>query len=179
MAQEAKLVPSQNGLVPEGDGWFVVNAREARWFENEVFGRYTPFQGDVRFPELGINIAVLEPGQPACMYHGEDAQEGFLVLSGECLLLVEGEERPLRAWDYFHCPAWTEHVLVGAGDGPCLVVAVGARKPDSRVRYPAAELADSHKAGVPATTESPKEAYAPYPEDVERPYREGDLPNRP
>jgi uncharacterized cupin superfamily protein len=177
MIPEARLVPTENGLVPEGEGWFVVNAREARWLDNEAFGRYTPFQGDVRFPQLGINVAVLAPGQPACMYHGESNQEGFLVLAGECLLLVEGEERPLRAWDYFHCPAWTEHVLVGAGDGPSVVLAVGARTSDSSVVYPAAEVADRHGAGVPKTTESPREAYAPYPEDVERPYREGDLPD--
>jgi uncharacterized cupin superfamily protein len=176
MVEEARLVPTENGLVPEGEGWFVVNAREARWVENAAFGRWTTFEGDVRFPELGINIGVAQPGQPACMYHGEDSQEGFLVLSGECLLLVEGEERRLRAWDFFHCPAWTEHVLVGAGDGPCVVLAVGARKPGSSVRYTAAEVAVKHGAGVPETTESSKEAYAPYPEDVERPYREGDLP---
>ena len=179
MVAEAKLVSTENGLVPEGEGWFVVNAREARWFENEAFGRYTRFQGDVPFPELGINIGVAQPGQPACMYHGEDAQEGFLVLAGECLLLVEGEERLLKTWDYFHCPAWTEHVFVGAGDGPCVVLAVGARKPDSSVVYPASEVADRHGAGVPETTKSGKEAYAPYPEDVESPYREGDLPDRP
>jgi uncharacterized cupin superfamily protein len=179
MVEEARLVATENGLVPEGEGWFVVNAREARWFENEAFGRYTRFQGDVRFPELGINIGVAEPGQPACMYHGESTQEGFLVLSGECLLLVEGEERLLRAWDYFHCPAWTEHVLVGAGDGPCVVLAVGARTPDSSVVCPASEVADRHGAGVPETTKSPREAYAPYPEDVERPYRPGDLPDPP
>ena len=111
------------------------------------------------------------------MYHGEDTQEGFLVLAGECLLLVEGEERRLRAWDFFHCPSWTEHVMVGAGDGPCVVVAVGARRPDSKVIYPRNEVAASHGASVPATTDSGKEAYAPFPEAMERPYREGDLPD--
>ena len=118
MVEEARLVSTENGLVPQGEGWFVVNAREARWFENDLFGRYTGFEGDARFLELGFNIGVLDPGQPACMYHGESNQEDFLVLSGECLLLVEGEERLLRAWDFFHSPAWTEHVLVGAGEGP-------------------------------------------------------------
>jgi uncharacterized cupin superfamily protein len=176
MVEEARLVPTENGLVPEGEGWFVVNAREARWLEDDAFGRYVSFQGDVRFPEVGINIAVLAPGQPGCMYHGESNQEGFLVLAGECLILVEGEERLLRPWDYFHCPAWTEHVLVGAGDGPCVVLAVGARSPDPEVVYPASQIADRHGAGVPETTRSPKEAYAPYPEDVGSPYRDGDLP---
>ena len=176
MVEEARLVSTGNGLVPEGEGWFVVNAREARWFENDLFGRYTGFEGDVRFPELGINIGVLDPDQPACMYHGESNQEGFLVLSGECLLLVEGEERRLRAWDFFHCPAWTEHVLVGAGDGPCVILAVGARTPGSSVRYPAAEFAQAHGAAVEEETSSPGEAYAPYPENVERPCRDADLP---
>jgi uncharacterized cupin superfamily protein len=176
MVEEARLVPTENGLVPEGEGWFVVNAREARWFENDLFGRYTGFEGDVRFPELGINVGVLDPGQPACMYHGESNQEDFLVLSGECLLLVEGRERRLRAWDFFHSPPWTEHVVVGAGDGPCVILAVGTRTPGSSVRYPAAEFAQAHGAAVEQETGSPKEAYAPFPENVERPCRDGDLP---
>jgi uncharacterized cupin superfamily protein len=179
MVQEATLVPAGSGLVPEGEGWFVVNAREARWFESDAFDRYCTFQGDVRFPEVGFNISVLLPGRPGCMYHGEDAQEDFLVVSGECLLLVEGEERRLGAWDLFHAPAWTEHVLVGAGDGPCVVVAVGARKPDPKVVYPQSDIADAHGAGVLETTESPEEAYARFPEPRERRYRDGDLPEWP
>jgi uncharacterized cupin superfamily protein len=177
MVQEAKLEPSAGGLVPQGEGWFVVNTREARWAEHEAFGRWCTFEGEARFPELGINVTVIEPGQPGCMYHGEDTQEDFLVLSGECLLLVEGEERRMRAWDFFHSPAWTEHVVVGAGEGPCVILAVGARKPGSRVRYPAAPFAQAHGAAVLDDTDSGQKAYAPYPNDVERPYREGDLPD--
>lgn len=177
MVTEAPLVPTENGLVPDGEGWFVVNARECRWFENEEFGSYCTFEGDARFAGLGINLSVLAPGQPACMYHGESAQEGFLVLAGEALLLVEGEERPLRAWDLFHCPPWTEHVIVGAGDGPCLLLAVGGRSPDSSVRYPVAEVALRHGAGVRTETATGKEAYAGTSQPAERPYREGDLPS--
>ena len=123
-----------------------MNAREARWLEG-AFGAYTRFEGvgDARFPQLGINIGVLQPGQPACMYHAEDQdQEGFLVLQGEALLLVEGEERPLKAWDFFHCPAGTEHVIVGAGDGPCAVLAVGPRT-GGGVRYLESEFAHGGK----------------------------------
>ena len=177
MVEEARLVATENGLVPEGDGWFILNAREARWGESRVFDRYCMFQGDVPFPEVGFNISVLQPGRPACMYHGEDTQEAFLVVSGECVLLVEGEERRLKAWDFFHCPAWTEHVLVGADEGPCVVLGVGARRPGSKVVYPRNEVAESHGASVLETTESGKEAYARFPEPEERPYREGDLPD--
>jgi len=177
MVQEARLAPTENGLVPEGEGWFVVNAREMRWFGSDELGKYCHFEGDVRFDELGINVSVLDPGQRGCMYHGEDAQEDFLVLAGECLLLVEGEERRLRAWDFVHCPPWTEHVFVGTGDGPCLLLAVGARRPDSKVRYPVVDVARKHDAGVLAETSSPEEAYARFSDLVERPYREGDLPN--
>ena len=176
MVEEARLVRTENGLVPHGDGWFVLNAREARWGESEVFDRYCTFEGDERFPEVGINISVLQPGRPGCMYHAEEAQEGFLVLSGECVLLVEGEERRLGAWDFFHSPAWTEHVLVGAGDGPCVVVGVGARKADSKVLYPRSEVAEAHGASVLETTDTGKEAYARFPDPVDRPYHEGDLP---
>ena len=159
------------GLVPEGEGWFVLNAQDAAWHDGD-FGAYTSFQGDVRFPQLGINIGVLMPGQPACMYHREDNQEDFLVLSGECLLLIEGEERRLRAWDFVHCPAWTEHVFVGAGDGPCAVLAVGARASRDIV-YPRSELALRHAAGVETETPAPREAYAPFAEDRDVPYRAG------
>ena len=99
---------------------------EARWLDGD-FGAYTRFEGDARFPGLGLNIGVLEPGQAACRYHGEDEQEDFLVLEGECLLMIQGEEHRRRAWDFVHCPAWTEHIFVGAGEGPCALLAVGTR----------------------------------------------------
>ena len=177
MVQEATLVTTENGVVPKGEGWYVVNAQESRWFENEEFGSFCHFEGDVEFSGLGINLSILAPGQPACMYHGESEQEGFLVLRGECLLLVEGEERPLRAWDFFHCPPWTEHVIVGAGSGPCVILAVGGRAPDSAVRYPVADVALKHAAGVRKETNTGKEAYAGVSGEVERSYREGDLPS--
>jgi uncharacterized cupin superfamily protein len=112
------------------------------------------------------------------MYHGEDNQEDFLVLSGECLLLIEGEERRLRAWDFVHCPAWTEHVIVGAGDGPCAVLAVGARV-SRDVVYPRADVALHHGAGVEQETRDSEEAYAPYAKDADTTYRDGWLPSQP
>src|SRR6186997_1913839 len=118
---------------------------------------------DAEFGDLGVRLSVLEPGQPNGLYHGEETQEGFLVLQGECLLLVEGEERRLRAWDFFHCPAGTEHVLVGAGDAPCVVLALGARKKGAGIFYPVAEVAQRHGASSVEGTDSPKEAYASTP----------------
>jgi uncharacterized cupin superfamily protein len=174
MIPEAKLQATDSGLVPEGEGWFVVNARDARWLDGH-FGAYTRFEGDARFPRLGFNIGVLEPGQPACYYHAEDEQEDFLVLNGECLLLVEGEERRLKAWDFVHCPARTEHVFVGAGDGPCAILAVGTRL-GGDVVYPESELAQRHRAGVERETHDPREAYADIPRDVPVAYRDGWLP---
>jgi len=162
------LLKTDAGLVPEGDGWFVVNATQALWREGD-FGAYTRFEGDARFRQFGINIGVLQPGQAACMYHREDNQEGFLVLSGECVLLVEGEERRLRAWDFVHCPAWTEHVLVGAGEGPCAILAVGARA-SRDVVYPRSELALRHGAGVTTETSDSREAYAAFADDRDVPY---------
>jgi uncharacterized cupin superfamily protein len=163
---EAALERTEHGKVPAGEGWFVVNARDAQWFESDGLGFYVRFEGEnVRFAELGINIGILRPGEPGCMYHREEAQEDFLVLSGECLLLVEGEERLLRAWDFVHCPPWTEHVIVGAGDGPCLVLAVGARRKGRGLVYPVNELALKHGAGVEEETPDPDEAYARFGDD--------------
>lgn len=167
---EAPLNETEGGLEPAGEGWFVVNAGEACWWRNEAFGRATIFESqEHRFPQVGINIQVLEPGQPNCLYHRESQQEDFLVLSGECLLLVEGEERRLRAWDFVHCPAMTDHVFVGTGDGPCAILMVGERSDDEKLVYPVSELAQRHGAGVTEETPEGRIAYAPYPRSERAP----------
>ncbi len=179
MIPEAPLARTDDGLVPDGEGWYVVNAREARWLHTEELGSAVTFEGEPRFAQLGFNVNVLPPGQPICMYHGENAQEDFLVLQGECLLLIEGEERPLKSWDFVHCPPWTEHVIVGAGTEPCVVLAVGARPEGfgqkEELIYPAVEVARKHGAGVERGTPSPQEAYARFPKPATGPYRKGDL----
>jgi uncharacterized cupin superfamily protein len=163
---EAPLERTENGLAPAGEGWFVLNVREAQWFESDGLGLYAQFEGQTaQFSELGIGVGILRPGEPSSMYHGEDAQEDFLVLSGECILLIEGEERRLKAWDFVHCPNWTEHIFIGAGDRPCLVLGVGARRKGRGIRYPVSELALRYGAGVEVETSDPKEAYARFGED--------------
>ena len=163
---EAPLERTEHGLTPTGEGWFVVNVRDGRWKDGGPLGMWTSFEGDdARFADLGINVTMLRPGQPACMYHAEEGQEGFLVVAGECLLLVEGEERPLRAWDFFHCPPWTEHVIVATGSGPCVFVGVGVRGKDGLV-YPVRDVALQHDAGVLEETSDGKTAYARFPEPV-------------
>ena len=124
---EAPLERTEHGLAPAGEGWFVLNAREARWVRDER-SACSEFEGETEFEQIGIFLRVLSPGGTMGMYHWEADQEDFLVLSGEALLIVEGEERPLRRWDFFHCPPGTEHIIVGAGDGPCVVLAVGSRE---------------------------------------------------
>ena len=172
MVPEASLRDAGHGLVPEAEGWFVLNARDARWLVNEM-GAYCAFEGKARFPQLGINLNVLPPGKPMAMYHREDEQEGFLVLAGECVLVIEGEERRLRPWDFVHCPAGTEHVIVGAGDRPSVVLAVGARTGAGGLVYPASEVAQRHGAGVERETSDPGEAYARFSEVRESRYEEG------
>ena len=123
-------------------GWFVVNVAAAKAFRHEHAGSYVPFEDpEERFPDYGINVHLLEPGQPNAKYHAESVQEDFLVLSGECVAILDGEERRLEAWDFVHCPAGTEHVFVGAGQGPCAILMVGARRPDPTIHYPVNELA--------------------------------------
>jgi uncharacterized cupin superfamily protein len=175
VVEEARLGAADSGLTPATEGWFVVNVGDAAWLTNEAFGGRCVFEADVpvvrnrpelethRFPDLGITLAVLEPGKPSGLYHAESNQEDFLVLAGECLLLVEGEERRLRAWDFVHCPPGTEHVFVGAGTDPCVVFMVGARTRERSIAYPNSELARRHGAGVRAETSSAAEAYAPFP----------------
>jgi len=176
---EIPLRATRFGLVADGDGWFVVNARESRWRDYGPLGAACDFEGKRRFKQFGINLNVLLPGEPLGVYHSESHQEGFLVLAGECLLIVEGEERPLATWDYFHCPAGTAHVIVGSGDRPSVVLAVGARGGRRGVVYLADRAAQAHGAGVEVETTSWREAYAGFPASRRSPYVDGWLPDFP
>ena len=175
MVEQARLEAVASGLAPAGEGWFAVNARDAAWLVNEAFGGRCVFEADVpvvrsqpgrgvhRFGEIGITLAVLRPGRPSGLYHAETVQEDFLVLAGECLAIVEGEELRLRAWDLLHCPPGTAHVFVGAGDGPCVLLMLGARRDGRQLRYPAEPAAQARDAGVAEETSSAREAYADRP----------------
>jgi uncharacterized cupin superfamily protein len=172
---EAPLEDVGSGLAPVDDGWFVVSVRDAAWVGNDAFGHRCGFESDVptlrrrpdleprRFPQVGVTLAVLEPGKPSGLYHAESDQEDFLVLAGACDLVVEGRERRLRAWDFFHCPPGTAHVFVGAGAGPCVLVMLGARSGEHRTTYPVEPAARRRGAGVERATDSPHEAYAGKP----------------
>jgi uncharacterized cupin superfamily protein len=175
---EVPLRSTKYGLVADGDGWFVINARESRWRDAGPLGVYCDFEGKKRFRQLGINLNVLQPGQSLAIYHRENAQEGFLVLAGACLLIVEGEERELKAWDFFHCPPGTEHVLVGGGAEPAVVLAVGARGLSRKgIVYTVSEAAQRHGAGMGEETKDPAVAYAAFPRSKRIAYGEGWLPD--
>jgi uncharacterized cupin superfamily protein len=183
MVPESRLERTEQGLVPKGEGWFVLNAREARWLHTPGRSAICVFEGFLEgeqdFLQLGININVLEPGVSMGMYHWEADQEDFLVLSGEAVLIVEGEERPLRQWDFFHCPAGTKHIIVGAGDAPCVVLAVGARRHSDTPDwggYTVDAAAQRHGVSVEQETTEAREAYAHLPRREPTPYREGWLP---
>lgn len=155
-------------MVEEQSGWYVVNVQEARWAAHPMFGKRCIFEKEP-FPQTGIGIAVIEPGMPNCRYHREGAQEDFLVLSGECLLLVNGEERRLKAWDFVHCPPGVSHVFVGAGDGPCAILMIGHRPAQHDLFYPESELARHHGAESPEPTPDMRVAYADVPRREEIP----------
>jgi uncharacterized cupin superfamily protein len=159
---EATLEDLGSGLTPVTDGWFVVNVRDAEWWFTEGRGARCGFENEygatpVEFPQLGINLTVLEPGEKS-LYHAESNQEGFLVLSGECALIVENEERRLRPWDFFHAPPGTEHAFAGSGDAPCVILMVGART-SPKVRYPASKVAARYGASVAEETSDWRKAY--------------------
>jgi uncharacterized cupin superfamily protein len=168
MVPEAPLDDTDAGLVPAGEGWFVVNARDARWYDRGPRGFACRFEGEgpLEFPQLGVQLFVLGAGEPMSMYHWEADQEDFLVLSGEAILVIEGEERPLRAWDFVHCPPGADHTIVGAGEGKAVLVAVGARVDSTGENwggYPVHEAAVRHGASAERETTSPEEAYARFP----------------
>ncbi|HEV2902234.1 MAG TPA: cupin domain-containing protein [Gaiellaceae bacterium] len=180
MVPESPLEPTEQGLVPKEDGWFVLNARDAPWRAAPGRGAVCVFEGEADFSQFGINLRVLAPGEPMSMYHWEADQEDFLVLAGEALLIVEGEERPLRRWDFIHCPPKTKHVIVGAGAGNCVVLAVGARDRSTGAGwggYTVDETALRHAAGVEEETTDAGQAYARLPGREPTGYREGWLPD--
>jgi uncharacterized cupin superfamily protein len=171
---EAPLETTAHGLVAKGEGWYVVNLREARWRAADGRGAVSDAEGDVEWPQVGVNVFVLGPGEPMSMYHWEVDQEDFLVVSGEAVLIVEGQERPLGPWDFFHCPSRTRHTIVGAGDGPCVVVAVGARDHQNDPDwggYPVDEVALGRGAGVEEETDDARAAYARVPRREPTSYR--------
>lgn len=158
--------------------WFVVNVRNAHWRTHDAFGSSARFENPEQpFEQLGINIRVLEPGKPNCLYHRENLQEDFLVLHGEPLVLIDGEERQLKTWDFVHVPPGVDHVFVGAGEEPSVILMVGARSPDEELFYPVSELAERHGASAEEDTPSPEVAYARFdmPRD-ERPKSWNSLP---
>jgi uncharacterized cupin superfamily protein len=174
MIEEARLAETGAGLVPQTDGWFVLNVRDAAWLRHDVFGARCGFEADGRIakerpeldvqhhPQVGFKLHVLQPGKPSTMYHRESEQEAFLVLTGECVLIVEGNERRLGAWDFFHCAPYTTHSFVGAGEEPCVIAMIGARTGNGTILYPRDETALAHGAGVERDTSSPQEAYSPF-----------------
>jgi uncharacterized cupin superfamily protein len=165
---QARLEDSGSGLAPASEGWFVVSVRDAEWWTSDGTGKQSrgsrcgfESEEEHEFPQLGICVHVLEPGEPNGLYHAESDQEAFLVLFGECRLLVEGEERLLRQWDFFHSPPGTEHIFVGAGDGPCAILMAGARgsSEDWQALYPVSELAALYGASAQEETSDQKQAY--------------------
>lgn len=173
---EAPLRKTEAGLVSEGEGWFVLNARDAVWIRSEERGVDSVLEGRQDWTGLGFRVQVLMPGQRNGMYHGEKGQEDFLVVAGECTLVVEEEERLLRAWDFVHCPPWTRHVFVGAGDGPCVIVMVGSRAGGFEVVYHVSEAAAKYDASVHDETTNPDEAYARFGPEEMTAYEDGWLP---
>ena len=182
MIEEARLEDRGEGLVVASQGWFVLNARDARWFDTPGWRHSLPLTGtdeyeaETFFPMLGMALRVLEPGKPMSAYHWETEAEDFLVLAGTPLVIVEGQERMLRQWDFVHCPPGANHVFVGAGDGPSIVLAASSRqfqKDGPWGYYTADPVAADHGASPPETTQDGALAYRDFPEGRESRYQEG------
>jgi uncharacterized cupin superfamily protein len=161
---ESPARETKYGLVHDEPGWFVLSARDARWREWTSLGTWCDFEGKKRFQQFGFNISVLRPGESLGYYHEEKAQEDFLVVAGECILIVDDQEKRLGLWDFFHCPPGTPHMIVGAGENGAVVVAVGARgRGRSGIVYRVSETARRHGVSVEQETKKPAEAYAGLP----------------
>jgi quercetin dioxygenase-like cupin family protein len=162
--REARIDDTETGKQPADDGWWILNLEEIGWATVPGGGTWCVFESpNAPSPLLGIGVHILEPGETPGMYHAENNQEGFLVLSGECLAIVEGEERRMRPWDYLHCPPGTAHITIGAGDGPCAILMVGTRRPDEEIDYLPEPAAQKYGTAVAELTHEPRVAYAGRP----------------
>src|SRR5262249_8153956 len=188
MVPQAKLEDMGAGLVPATPGWFVLNARDARWFDKPDQGHSVPLTGcdeyeaETFFPMLGMAIRVVNPGEPTGTYHWETEQEDFLVLSGEAVLIVEGQERRLQQWDFVHCPPETRHAFVGAGDGPCVLLCASSRQFQASGQWGAYcvdPAAERYNASAPEETSDGTVAYARVPPASSETYPGGLLPGEP
>ena len=185
MVTEARLEPVASGLAPVTPGWFIVNTADAAWVNNEWSGGVCIFESDdfvlrgrpdlseyVK-PNAGFTIRVVPPGQPAGLYHAESVQEDFLILMGECVLIIEDQERRLRPWDFVHCPPMTAHTFVATEAGPCVILAAGNRRDDLERVYRRSEVALRYDAGPDVDTENPDRRGT---WEVRRPARWDELP---
>jgi uncharacterized cupin superfamily protein len=169
----ARGAGARPGMVGEMDETIVMNVADAPARAHPCRATIIDFEGEeLHWPDTGVNIQIMVPGQPNCMYHSEPVQEDFLVLFGECIAIVDGEERALRQWDFLHCPAGVEHVFVGAGDGPCAVLMIGSRRRDE-AHYPVNGVAARYGASAAIETDEPAEAYAEWRRE---PWREARNP---
>lgn len=159
MVEEARFEETEQGKFVTNDGWFTLHVSEAPWMATERFGKGCRFEGMTRFPDVGVNLRIIEPGQPACLYHREEAQEDFFVMAGECLLVVEEQERHLKAGHFVHCPPGTNHVFVGAGDERCVILMIGHHPETEAICYPVSGVAAKHGASVETETLDPRDAY--------------------
>jgi uncharacterized cupin superfamily protein len=151
------------------DRAFVMNIADAPAFSHSRRATLLDFEpDDAPWPDIGVNVQIMAPGQPNCRYHSEPVQEDFLVLYGECIAILDGEERAMRQWDFLHCPAGVEHVFVGSGDGPCGVLMIGSRRRDE-AHYPVSDVAAKYDASVTIATDDPSQAYADWRQEPRRP----------
>ena len=179
MVPEAPQEDTEHGRKTTGEGWYVLNARDACWYDRGERGAVCDLEAGQDWPQVGVNLFVLQPGNPMAMYHWEADQEDYLVLHGEAVLIGEGEERPLKQWDFVHCPPEMNHVIVGAGSGPCVVVAVGAREHQDGPGwggYHVDETAQRHNASSEEETTDAHVAYGRFKPREPTRYRDGWLP---
>lgn len=186
MVREAELEETEVGLLPKSQGWFVMNVRDTRWFDKPGQGFSTSLTGcdeyeaETFFPMLGMSIRVVKPGEPSTTYHWETEQEDFLVLAGEGILIVEGQERPVKQWDFVHCPPETKHAFAGAGEGPCVILCASSRqfqKDGPWGFYCADETAAKYSASSPEDTQDGSIAYSRFADVRATRYPGGLLPD--
>jgi uncharacterized cupin superfamily protein len=164
VTEHARMETTATGQRPAEQGWYILNLAQMCWNGFPGGGAWTTFEsGPEESDRLGIGVHILWPGDSPGYYHTEEDLEGFLVLSGECVAIVEGEEYRMRAWDYLHSPPGTAHITVGAGTEPCAILMYGTRTKGAAIRYLPDPVAARYGHSVQRESGSPQEVYADRP----------------
>lgn len=111
---------------------------------DKIGGREKRVLGDIfGLTHFGVNLTRLPPGAASALRHAHEKQDEFVyILEGECVLVTDAGESPMRAGMCagFRAGTGDAHHLVNRGAADCLYLEIGDRTLFEHVTYPDDDL---------------------------------------